>query len=919
MAEGFKVADAYVSVHTDDDTRRGRQQIDRDTTRWASALGLRIGNILGRSLAMSVSKVVSTTLTGLFQITKWMAIAAAVGAAVQGIAALVVALGKLVGLAPLVVPAVLSMVSAFAALRIAFSGLGAAIQAGWEGDVEKLAEAMKKLHPEAQKLVKTLIALKPQLTGFKQAVQGTFFKDLAADVQALAVVFLPLLQRHLVAVAAIFNEFTSAFLRWLTFKSVLEDWRTTFEAIQEVLRNVLISLLNVIIGFQHIGTVAAPILAELSRGWVNATMGFADLMQRMREDGSLEQFIREALRVGGQLLELFGNIWAIISPIFHALATGQGDVLELMIRLTQQLADLLSTAEATAAIQAIFGALNAILVALGPGVVALLGALGNALIAMSPGLTALAEFVSEGLIQLGPVLVMAGGFLAQALQALGPILPLLAQVLGTLVSIIGPALVDLAPVIYDLFGALAAVVPPIASVLANLVLAIGPGVVEFVTALADALAALIPVAGPVGQALGGLLTALAPLLPVIGQLLADVLALMVPVVQELTAILAPFIAAWAKVSLNLWAKLLPLILDLVEQAGPRLLQLFEMLTRVLEPFIPVLLALTDAFINQLIIYFPQFNAILEQLIPILSQIVILFGQYLLQAFESIAPYLPQLIGMGLQLVLTLLKLYVAVAPLIPVMLQLMLAVQRLFIETGLARVAIAALEIVIGSIIVVVLAITKYAEIMVSVFSWVARRITEFANLVTTVVKNIFDFITGLPGKLGDVASKVGDSIYQAGRNIVVGFWNGLSSMGGWLWNKVSGFVKDNILSPLNRALGIGSPSKEAAKIARWVPLGVVQGMDSERQAVVDAATRLAMAALPALQVPAAAMPGTMTAGSAATDASRRGDVYVLADFGDGVRQLVKAVITDEPEMVAASTDEGRRERGFMYTPRARV
>lgn len=918
MADGFKVADAYISVHTDDDTRRGRQQIERDTSRWANALGLRIGNTLGRSLAMSIFKIVSITLSSLFQITKWMAIAAAVGAAVQAVAALVVALGKLLGLAPLIVPAVLSMVSAFAALKIAFSGVGAAIQAGWEGDVEKLTEALKKLHPEAQKLVKTLLALKPQLVEFKKAVQGAFFKDLAADIQVLASVFLPLLQRHLVAVASIFNEFASAFLRWLSFKEVLDDWRTTFEAIQVVLRNVLISLLNVIIGFQHIGTVAAPILAEISNGFINATLRFAQLMADMRADGTLEKFIRDALRVGGQLLELFGNLWAILSPIFHALATGEGNVLELMIRLTQQLADLLSTAQATEAIQALFGALNDILVALGPGVVALLGALGKTLLAMSPGLTALAQFVSEGLIQLGPVLVMAGGFLAEILQGLAPILPLLAQTLGTLVTIIGPALVELAPVIYDLFGALAAVVPPIASVLADFILAAGPGIVEFVRALADGLAALIPVAAPVGRALGELLAALGPILPVIGQLLADVLAFLVPVVQELTAILAPFIAAWAKVSLNLWAKLLPLILEIAEKAGPRLVELFDLLTRTLEPFIPLIMQLTDIFLNELIQYMPQFEEILDQLLPVLTQIVILFGQYLLQAFQAIAPMLPSLVGLSLQLVLVFLKLYAAMAPLIPPFLQMVLAFQRLFIETGLAQVALMWFGVAIGSVIVVIMAITEVVKIMVSVVTTVVRKVTEFANMVTTAIKGVWDFISDLPGKLAGASSSIVNALYNAGRNTVMGFWNGIASLGGWLWSKVSGFVRDNVLGAFGRALGLGSPSKAAAKLAHWVPLGVAKGMDSERQAVVDAATRLAMAALPALRVPQPSLP-SMAGESSSGRGKNGGDVYVLADFGDGVRQLVKATIADEPELVAASTDEGRRERGFSYSPRARL
>lgn len=917
MAQGFKVADAYVQVHTDDDTKRGRQQIERDTSRWASALGLRIGNILGRSLGMTVARTLTGTLQALFQISKWMIIAAAVGAAVQAVAALVVGLGKLVGLAPLVVPAVLSMVSAFAALKIAFTGLGAAIQAGWRGDVEKLAEAMKKLHPEAQKLVKTLLALKPQLEAFKKAIQGAFFKDLSKEIQALSVVYLPLLQGHLSAVAGIFNQFVASFLRWLMTKSVVDDWKTTFASLEGVLHNVLSAMLSVLDGFRHIGVVAAPILLMLTQGLARAAQGFAESMARARENGSIEQFIMEALQVGRQLFDLLRNIWAILSPIFHALATGEGNVLELMVRLTGQLADLLSTAQATDAIVALFGALNAIVVALGPGVVALLGGLAKALLAAAPGLTALAMFISEGLVQLAPVLPMVGAMLAQVLQALGPILPLLAQTIGALVTILGPALVQLAPVITDLFGAVASALLPVAGILADLVTALGPSVVQVVLALADALAALVPAAAPVGQALAQVLLALAPLLPVLGQELALILIALAPVLKELAALVGPVVIAATRIMAHVMERLLPVVLDLAERAGPLLVEMFDLLMKVLEPFIPVFIQIADIFINQLIQYIPQFTDIAMQLIPILAQVALLFSQYLLQAIVAILPFLPELIGMGLQLVLAFMKMYVALAPLLPVFIQLLLMFQQLFIQSGLLQAGLNILLTVIGGITAVIWALTEVFKVVVSVATWFKDRIVEVGNIVISIFKGIWDWVSGIGKKLRDSFGTVGDELKNAGRNVVEGFWNGLSAAGGWLAGKVKNFVKDNVVGVFKSVLQLGSPSKVAAELGHWVPIGVAQGMDSQRQSVVDAATRLAMAALPALQVPTGQ--GQSAVGAATGDQSqRRGDIYVLADFGDGVRQLVKATITDEPQLVAASTDEGRRERGFTYTPRAR-
>jgi len=918
VAQGFKVADAYIEVHTDDDTKRGRQKIERDTTGWAKALGLRVGNIFARGLTTSIAKVVTTTLSGLFQITKWMTIAAAVGAAVQGVAALVVALGKLVGLAPLVIPAVLSMVSAFAALKIAFNGVGAALQAGWQGDVEKLTEAMKKLAPEAQKFVKALIALKPQLQAFKQAIQGAFFKDLSKDIQVLAAIYLPLLQRHLSNVASIFNEFVSSFVRWLTTKEVIRDWTSTFAGLETILHGVMAALLNVLDGFRHVGVVATGVLAQMTGGLVSATLRFAQFMQQARESGDLEDFIREALTVGRQLIQLLVNVFLILSPIFRVLSQTGGGVLELMVDLTRRLAELLQTAQASEAIKAVFEALNAILVALGPGIVALLGGLGKALLALSPGLTALATFISEGLVQLAPILEQAGGFLAQILQALGPVLPILANFIGNVVMVLGPALVELAPIIVDLFGALASALLPVASILADFIIAIGPSIVTLVGALADSLAALIPIAGPLGQALGEVLTALAPVLPVLGEALAVILTLLTPIVKELAAILGPVLAAWAKIFTHIFERVLPLLAVWVDKTGPIMVQLFDLLTQALTPLIPVLMQVADIFVDELIQFLPDFIEIAQQMVPILTQIVLLFAQGLLQSLQAILPFLPGLVTMVLQLVLTFLKLYVAMAPMIPIFMQLGLMVNRLMLESGFLQVVFGLLEVGIGAIIAVLWVLTKIMGFVSDIAGALSRTIITVGNIITSVFHTVWDWLSNLSGNLGNVLGSVMSTMKNVGRDVITGLWNGISSMGGWLWQHVRDFAMDNIKGALKHALGIGSPSKVAAELARWVPIGMAKGMDDERPKVVDAATRLAMAALPVLQVPPPSLPPG-AGGSPASGAGGGGDIYVLADFGDGVRQLVKATITDESELVAASTDEGRRERGFTFSPRART
>jgi hypothetical protein len=47
----------------------------------------------------------------------------------------------------------------------------------------------------------------------------------------------------------------------------------------------------------------------------------------------------------------------------------------------------------------------------------------------------------------------------------------------------------------------------------------------------------------------------------------------------------------------------------------------------------------------------------------------------------------------------------------------------------------------------------------------------------------------------------------EAGKNVVMGLWNGITSMGSWLADKISGFA-GGIIDDFKDAFGIASPSK---------------------------------------------------------------------------------------------------------------
>lgn len=118
------------------------------------------------------------------------------------VAALLPAVGAL-----LAVPAVaLSVASAFAVVKIGTSGMGDAFKAVADGDAKALDEAMKKLSPSAQQVVKQYQSMKPAMDGLKLDVQEALFKDLSSTMAELGQTFMPVLQEQFVAIASQLNQ-----------------------------------------------------------------------------------------------------------------------------------------------------------------------------------------------------------------------------------------------------------------------------------------------------------------------------------------------------------------------------------------------------------------------------------------------------------------------------------------------------------------------------------------------------------------------------------------------------------------------------------------------------------------------------------------------------------------------------------------
>lgn len=99
---------------------------------------------------------------------------------------------------------------------------------------------------------------------------------------------------------------------------------------------------------------------------------------------------------------------------------------------------------------------------------------------------------------------------------------------------------------------------------------------------------------------------------------------------------------------------------------------------------------------------------------------------------------------------------------------------------------------------------------------------------IPIALKAIWELITGM---LDLVLSFFGihspSTVFAGiGKNLVIGLWDGIKSMGGWLWNNVTSFF-ENIVQGVKDVFKEKSPSKVFGDIGKNVVVGFVNGLES--------------------------------------------------------------------------------------------
>jgi len=281
---------------------------------------------------------------------------------------------------------------------------------------------------------------------------------------------------------------------------------------------------------------------------------------------------------------------------------------------------------------------------------------------------------------------------------------------------------------------------------------------------------------------------------------------------------------------------------IVTGIGAVLKALVPALAKALPQLVPALITAVQDLLNALITALPTVFQTLVAALPMLIKAFVQLFLALLQALPQIIAIVAAAIPQIVDAIVTSLTDPASLQAIIMGMVQLMMALITAI--PIIVNALVAALPVIIKNILAVLTNPTFIAQMINAGVQLLKAVISGMVSMVGSVISAAWNIIKAI----GNVLSP--SSLFNIGKNVVEGLWNGIKDMGGWLKDNIVNFVKDKIPGPIKSALGIHSPSKVAAALGMQVPAGLAKGIDANSSMVAKAADDMANKAIVGMTSP---------------------------------------------------------------------
>lgn len=201
----------------------------------------------------------------------------------------------------------------------------------------------------------------------------------------------------------------------------------------------------------------------------------------------------------------------------------------------------------------------------------------------------------------------------------------------------------------------------------------------------------------------------------------------------------------------------------------------------------------------------SFNSVVKNITPVVRNLAKTVPNALEGILDAIEPLLPEIVEAGV-------KLLTALITNLP---QIILTIVQ-----ALPQIITAVINALVNNI-------PKIIETGVKLLT---ALITNLPQIIAEIVRAMPQIITGIVSALGEGVSQVA----EVGANLVRGLWQGIQSLAGWLWDKVSGWIS-SIWDGITDFFGIHSPSTKMAWVSEMNVEGAVVGIEKNKSKAVKA------------------------------------------------------------------------------------
>jgi phage-related protein len=880
------LAEAFVRVRADtssfkNDVRRGFDDAD------SHGRGRRAGSDAGAGFSSGLSNALQGigNVTGkLFDLlgsaAKWTAFAggiAAVGAAAASSAGYLVAVAAAIapvgGLLAALPGIALVGAGAFTVWKLATGGLGEAMGAALSGSAEALNAALNKLSESGRAFIYEFEKAIPLLKGFQEAAQSAFLDQIVGQLDRWLLA-LGGLKPAIRDLAAEFGGLVRTFLDFATAPRSIEQLDGVLRDTHSLVGAIHAALQPLLTGFLDLGAVGSSWLAGMSGGLQDVLTRFGEWMSRISESGEALAWMDGALVVLKQLGALVKDVWDIFSGLMDAARTAGGDVLGVLGGLVDGFAKWVNSAKGQEILVTVFRALNDIGAALLPVITALAGAIG----VLAPIVAQLAELI-------GPILTTAITALAPAIAQLGPGAIAVFTALGVAVQTLADS--GALTLIGQAFAALLIALAPLLPALADLLVPVLRGLAVLVTtAVAPALSTLV---GWIQQAVNWIMSAALNDDHPLSRFAAFVTGTLVPAVQTAWGHLSTAftqIVTWVndnRATFEAWGVKIGEVVEIVKGIWGQVVALIGQVFTDIKTWIvenqETWLGWGDRIgsiattLGQIVSGVFEFISIAWNMFggPLLDLIGGLFTA-VLQVVDGVMTALKGVIEAVLGVITGdwerawngVKDIFGGVWEAIKGVLSGVLEIIKFQISNALALVgdtwdgAWSKMEKVVHAVWD---AITGWIGRKVDEAGDIINRLSQVPGLVSgwfgqvrqAIVDRFNDavnWLRGVPGMITGALGNLGGLLYNAGRDLVLGFWNGIVSLWNWLVGEVQNLF-GGLAGWAKSILGIASPSKVFAAIGKELPAGLAIGMDVGAPMVEAASKNLAATAVDAFPLPA--------------------------------------------------------------------